>query len=93
MPYFTIVIPVYRAQKYIRQCLDSIIHQSFKDFEVILVDDGSPDACPQICEEYVQKDLRFSVIHKKTKVHKKLERQGFRKQKEHMWHLWMQTIG
>ena len=81
MPYFTIVIPVYRAQKYIRQCVDSIINQSFKDFEVILVDDGSPDACPQICEEYVQKDLRFSVIHKKNEGSQKARKTGVQKAK------------
>ena len=62
----SLVIPVYGVEKYIHQCLDSIINQTFTDFEVILVDDGSPDNCPQICDEYAQKDSRIKVIHKKN---------------------------
>lgn len=60
----SIVVPVYKVEKYINQCVDSILNQSFKDFELILVDDGSPDSCPQICDEYSQKDERVKVLHK-----------------------------
>ena len=63
-PFFSIVIPVYNVEKYLHQCVDSILNQSFTDFEVILVDDGSPDNCPQICDYYAQKDPRVKVIHK-----------------------------
>ena len=64
MPYFSIIIPVYKVQDYIRDCLYSLKRQTFQDFEVILVDDGSPDECPRICDDFVREDSRFSVIHK-----------------------------
>jgi glycosyltransferase involved in cell wall biosynthesis len=60
----SIIIPVYNVEKYIRRCLDSVLAQTFKDYECILVDDGSPDNCPAICDAYVEKDKRFKVIHK-----------------------------
>ncbi len=62
----SVVIPVYKVEKYIKKCLDSILKQSYQDIEVILVDDGSPDECPKICDEYAQKDSRIKVIHKKN---------------------------
>lgn len=61
---FSVIVPVYNVEKYIRKCVDSILAQTFTDFEVILVDDGSPDSCPQICDEYGEKDKRVRVIHK-----------------------------
>ena len=63
MPIVSVIIPVYKVEKYLKQCLDSIISQSFSDFECILVDDGSPDNCPNICNQYSEKDERFRVIH------------------------------
>ena len=60
----SIVVPVYGVEKYLRQCLDSIAAQTFRDFEAILVDDGGKDACPRICDEYAARDARFRVIHK-----------------------------
>lgn len=63
---FSVLIPVYKAEKYLKECLDSVLHQTFTDFEVILVDDGSPDNCPQICDEYAKKDNRVKVIHQKN---------------------------
>ena len=63
MPEFSIVVPIYRVEKYLRVCVDSILNQSFRDFELILVDDGSPDSCPDICDEYARADSRVSVIH------------------------------
>lgn len=62
----SVIIPIYKAEKYICWCLDSVLAQTYKDFEVILVDDGSPDNCPQICDEYVKKDIRVKVIHQKN---------------------------
>ena len=62
----SIVVPVYRAEKYLTKCLDSIRSQEFTDFECILVDDGSPDNCPAICDEYAKCDSRFRVIHKEN---------------------------
>lgn len=62
----SIIIPVYKAEKYLHRCLDSIIGQTYTDWECILVDDGSPDGCPEICDNYLQRDSRFRVIHKKN---------------------------
>lgn len=63
-PTISIIIPVYKVEKYLSKCLDSIVAQTFTDWECILIDDGSPDASGKICDEYVQKDPRFVVIHK-----------------------------
>lgn len=61
---FSIIVPIYKVEKYLNKCIDSILGQSFLDFELILVDDGSPDKCPSICDEYAKKDNRIKVIHK-----------------------------
>lgn len=66
MPEVSIIVPVYNVEKYLNQCVDSILNQTFADFELILVDDGSPDNCGVICDEYAVKDSRISVIHKKN---------------------------
>ncbi len=66
MPKFSIIVPIYNVENYIEKCIDSILAQSFSDFELVLVDDGSPDRCPQICDEYAKKDSRIKVIHKKN---------------------------
>ncbi len=59
----SIVIPVYKVEKYIEECLDSVINQTFSDIEIILVDDKSPDSCPEICERYAKNDKRITVVH------------------------------
>lgn len=61
---FTVIVPVYKVEAYLERCVDSILAQTFTDFEVILVDDGSPDRCPAICDAYAEKDSRVRVIHK-----------------------------
>ncbi len=66
MPKFSIIVPVYNVENYIKKCVDSILAQSFSDFELILVDDGSPDRCPEICDEYEKKDPRIKVFHIKN---------------------------
>ena len=66
MPQISVIVPVYKVEKYIRKCIDSILSQSFKDFELWLVDDGSPDNCGTICDDYAQQDVRVKVIHKKN---------------------------
>ena len=60
----SIIIPVYNVEKYIRRCIDSVLSQTFTDFECILVDDCSSDKCPEICDEYAKQDARVKVIHK-----------------------------
>ncbi len=60
----SIIVPIYKVEKYIRKCLDSIVNQTYTNLEIILVDDGSPDSCGQICDQYAQKDSRIKVIHK-----------------------------
>lgn len=64
MPKISVIVPVYKVEKYLQRCVDSILAQTFTDFDLILVDDGSPDGCPIICDEYVKKDNRVHVIHK-----------------------------
>ena len=64
---FSIIVPVYKTEKYLVQCIESILSQEFKNFELILVDDGSPDNCPQICDKYAAIDSRIHVIHKINK--------------------------
>ena len=66
MPRFSIIVPVYNVGVYLSQCLDSICAQTFSDFEAIVVDDGSPDDAPAICDNYAQKDARIKVFHKQN---------------------------
>ncbi len=65
-PVISIVVPVYKVEAYLEKCVDSILNQTFTDFELILVDDGSPDKCPRICDEYAKRDSRVKVIHKEN---------------------------
>lgn len=66
MPKISIIVPVYKVEKYLNKCIDSVLCQTFTDFELILVDDGSPDNCPKICDEYAKKDKRVVVLHKEN---------------------------
>ncbi|MBD9201991.1 MAG: glycosyltransferase family 2 protein [Eubacterium ventriosum] len=63
---FSVVVPIYNVEKYLNKCVESILDQTYKDFELILVDDGSPDHCPEICDEYAERDARVRVIHKEN---------------------------
>lgn len=63
MPSISVVVPVYKVETYLERCVSSILRQSFRDFELILVDDGSPDNCPALCDEWAEKDSRIHVIH------------------------------
>ncbi len=62
----SVIVPVYNVEKYLNRCVKSIINQSFKNIEIILVDDGSPDNCPKMCDEFAKEDSRIKVIHKKN---------------------------
>lgn len=60
----SVIVPIYKVERYLRKCIDSIILQTYKELEIILIDDGSPDECPQICDEYAVLDNRIKVVHK-----------------------------
>lgn len=66
MPEFSIIVPVYKTEAYLERCISSILQQPFQDYEVILIDDGSPDRCPEICDYYKEIDARVKVIHKQN---------------------------
>ena len=65
-PLISVIVPIYKVEKYLAICVDSLLRQSYGNLEVILVDDGSPDECPAICDKYQNKDNRIKVIHKKN---------------------------
>ena len=66
MSQISIIVPVYNTEKYLHRCMDSILNQTFTDFELLLVDDGSPDNCGSICDEYAEKDNRIRVFHQEN---------------------------
>ena len=66
MPLISVIVPIYNVEKYLDRCVDSIINQTYKNLEIILVDDGSPDNCPQMCDDYAKKDSRIKVVHKEN---------------------------
>lgn len=66
MEKISVIIPVYKVEDYLHKCVDSVINQDYENLEIILVDDGSPDSCPAICDEYAKKDKRIKVIHKQN---------------------------
>lgn len=65
-PLISVIVPVYKVEQYLDKCINSIVNQTYKNLEIILVDDGSPDKCPQICDEWSKKDSRIVVIHKEN---------------------------
>ena len=62
----SVILPIYNVELYLKECIESVIGQSYKDLEIILVDDGSTDQSPYICDEYAKIDRRIKVIHKKN---------------------------
>jgi glycosyltransferase involved in cell wall biosynthesis len=66
MPKISVIVPVYKVEPYLHRCVDSILNQSYRDFELILVDDGSPDNCGAMCDEYAKTDSRIHVIHREN---------------------------
>lgn len=65
-PLISVIVPVYKVEEYLPACIDSILAQTYQNLEIILIDDGSPDNCPAICDEYAKKDSRICVIHKEN---------------------------
>lgn len=76
---FSVIVPVYNVERYLRQCIDSILAQTYRDFELILVDDGSQDSSGIICDEYAAKDSRITVIHKENQGLISARRVGLKK--------------
>ena len=66
MPRISVIVPVYKVEKYLKECIDSILAQTYSDFELILIDDGSPDCCGEICDVYAKRDKRIKVIHQEN---------------------------
>ena len=66
MPLISVIVPVYNVEKYLDACVESIVNQTYKELEIILVDDGSPDRCPEMCDAWAKKDSRIKVIHKEN---------------------------
>lgn len=62
----SVIVPIYKVEKYIKRCLDSIVNQTYRDLEIVLVDDGSPDNCGKICDEYAKQDSRIKVLHQEN---------------------------
>lgn len=65
MPSISVIVPVYKVEEYLPACIRSILRQTYRDFELILVDDGSPDRCGEICDEFAKRDERVRVIHER----------------------------
>lgn len=65
-PLISLIVPVYKVEKYLQRCIDSILRQTYENLEIILVDDGSPDDCPRICDDNAERDSRIRVIHKQN---------------------------
>ena len=65
-PKISIIVPVYKVEAYLRKCLDSIVNQTYRNLQIILVDDGSTDNCGKICDEYADRDRRIEVIHQEN---------------------------
>lgn len=74
----SVIVPVYNKEPYIENCIESVLAQSYSDWELILVDDESPDKCPEICDKYALKDCRIKCVHQKNKGHSESRNVGFR---------------
>ena len=65
-PLISVIVPVYKVEKYLDQCVESVVNQTYRNLEIILVDDGSPDRSPEMCDAWAKKDSRIKVVHKKN---------------------------
>lgn len=93
LPEISVIVPVYKVEEYLPQCIDSILAQTFTDFELLLVDDGSPDRCGEICEEYAGKDMRIRVFHQQNSGVSAARNIGLQHAKGTYIVLWIQMIG
>ena len=97
MPTLSIIIPVYNSEKYLKQCLDSILAQAFDDFEILLIDDGSTDFSGKLCDEYASRYNNIYVFHEKNRGVSAARNKGIERdlilQKETILDLWIVMIG
>ena len=91
-PLISVIVPVYNVEKYLDRCITSIVEQTYKNLEIILVDDGSPDNSGKICDQWTERDSRIKVIHKKTVVPVIHEILGYRTQQVNLSVLLIQTM-
>lgn len=91
-PLISVIVPIYKVEKYLTICVDSLLRQSYGNLEIILVDDGSPDECPAICDQYQNKDNRIKVIHKKMVDCLMQEMPDWILRRESMWRSLIQMI-
>lgn len=89
----SVIVPVYRVEPYLRRCVDSIRNQTYKHLQIILVDDGSPDRCGEICDAYAEMDERIIAVHQKNGGRVLHVIKAFSMRWGTMWHLWMAMIG
>ena len=75
----SVIVPVYKVERYLDRCINSLVNQSYSHIEIILVDDGSPDKCPQLCDEWALQDARIKVVHKKNGGLSDARNEGLRK--------------
>ena len=90
-PEISIIVPVYKTERFLSACISSILAQTFTDFELILVDDGSPDSCPALCDAAAAKDSRIRVIHQKNRGLSGARNAGLDAQRANGSPLWIQT--
>ena len=91
-PLVSVVIPVYKTEKYVVKSVNSILTQSYKNTEIIIVDDGSPDSCPKICDDLQKSDNRIIVIHKENGGLSSARNTGSMRQTVNMFSFWIRTI-
>ena len=92
-PLISVIIPVYNVELFLDECIKSVIGQTYNNLEIILVDDGSPDNCPQICDDWEKKDSRIKTFHKTNGGLGSARNFGIGKQRETILVLWTQMIG
>lgn len=91
-PLITIIVPIYRVEQYLDRCVKSLVNQTYTKIEILLVDDGSPDSCPMLCEEWGKRDTRIKVLHKENGGLSDARNYGIVHAKENMFLLWIQMI-
>ena len=92
-PLISVIVPVYKVEEYLARCVDSILGQTYRNLEILLVDDGSPDRCGAICDEYAARDSRIRVIHKENGGLSSARNAGIDVVRENTLDLWTATTG